>query len=728
MQDKYGVELDANINKFKSKMKEAQNISQNTGKQIKSNLKLYPDDNGIKKTITDLNAFKNAIANTTRYTESGLAGVYTKITEGSKEIYRQNMYLARQAQLKSQIRNITENTIALEKSGRLYRNEGYSGSFANFSGGMSDFKEEAKEGSKNANNFKNEVKGIGNEIGNQFKKGLKHVKRLTLGFLGARAAFGLFRKYLGAYQAENETFNQQMQLTTNIIVTALAPAFEFFGNVILYATVGLAKLIDIMFGTNITSKVLESGLQKANNQLAGMSSGMNDVSDSAKEMKENLLGIDEITNLEQEGTGTGLLGGLGGVGDLSGIQAQFDALNKLKKAIKDVDDFFNKNWLGKTLKGLAQWVRKNPWDALLGLGAIGGLIKLLPLAIGGSTTGLLGVAAALTILAGISIKEVITQFKDLKEQTEGLLKAQQDYLDALNKLAKESDETDFSDWDKEGIEGFFNETTKSIEKNTDELLKNVDAYNKELDSASNVELLVGELGGTYDAQRKTIEGNVKAQLTNLHVLKNMYDQGTLNIEQQSKYKDKLLLTKKALQDSGIEGKAYDQAIKDINTELGRLDKKGVKATIDIDADTTKAKAKTDNWLGNLTYAFKHGPIATLKKMMGKANGGIFNGSSWLPITAYAGGGLPDEGQMFVAREAGPEMVGTIGGHTAVMNNDQIVASVSAGVYQAVVSAMGGQSDRPIVLNINGKEFAKATYGDYQEESSRRGANASIRRV
>ena len=42
--------------------------------------------------------------------------------------------------------------------------------------------------------------------------------------------------------------------------------------------------------------------------------------------------------------------------------------------------------------------------------------------------------------------------------------------------------------------------------------------------------------------------------------------------------------------------------------------------------------------------------------------------------------------------------------------------------------MGGQSDRPIVLNVNGKELAKVTYGDFQEESSRRGTNTSIRRV
>lgn len=70
-----------------------------------------------------------------------------------------------------------------------------------------------------------------------------------------------------------------------------------------------------------------------------------------------------------------------------------------------------------------------------------------------------------------------------------------------------------------------------------------------------------------------------------------------------------------------------------------------------------------------------------------AKGGLFSGGSWRPITAAANGGSFNMGQMFIAREAGPELVGTLGGHTAVMNNDQIVASVSAGVYQAVSAAM-----------------------------------------
>lgn len=52
------------------------------------------------------------------------------------------------------------------------------------------------------------------------------------------------------------------------------------------------------------------------------------------------------------------------------------------------------------------------------------------------------------------------------------------------------------------------------------------------------------------------------------------------------------------------------------------------------------------------------------------------------LPGYASGGFPETGQMFIAREAGAEMVGTIGGRTAVANNDQIVEGISAGVADA----------------------------------------------
>ena len=52
------------------------------------------------------------------------------------------------------------------------------------------------------------------------------------------------------------------------------------------------------------------------------------------------------------------------------------------------------------------------------------------------------------------------------------------------------------------------------------------------------------------------------------------------------------------------------------------------------------------------------------------------------IPTYATGGFPTTGQMFIANEAGPELVGTIGSRTAVANNEQIVESISVGVAEA----------------------------------------------
>lgn len=68
---------------------------------------------------------------------------------------------------------------------------------------------------------------------------------------------------------------------------------------------------------------------------------------------------------------------------------------------------------------------------------------------------------------------------------------------------------------------------------------------------------------------------------------------------------------------------------------------------------------------------------------GKAGGGVFANGVWHNIARYASGGVPNNSQLFIARESGPELVGTLGGHTAVMNNDQIVASVSDGVARAI---------------------------------------------
>lgn len=54
---------------------------------------------------------------------------------------------------------------------------------------------------------------------------------------------------------------------------------------------------------------------------------------------------------------------------------------------------------------------------------------------------------------------------------------------------------------------------------------------------------------------------------------------------------------------------------------------------------------------------------------------------------YASGGFPNNGQMFVANESGPELVGKMGNKTTVANQQQITEGIANGVYEAVVNAM-----------------------------------------
>jgi len=86
----------------------------------------------------------------------------------------------------------------------------------------------------------------------------------------------------------------------------------------------------------------------------------------------------------------------------------------------------------------------------------------------------------------------------------------------------------------------------------------------------------------------------------------------------------------------------------------------------------------------------------------------------IPTQAYADGGYPATGQLFWAREAGPELVGTINGRTAVVNNDQIVESISSAVYAAnteqnrllrdVKQLLRVIADKEASISIDGKKI------------------------
>lgn len=110
-------------------------------------------------------------------------------------------------------------------------------------------------------------------------------------------------------------------------------------------------------------------------------------------------------------------------------------------------------------------------------------------------------------------------------------------------------------------------------------------------------------------------------------------------------------------------------------------------------------------------------VANANAARNEATGNLFATD---PSMLRAGGGYVSEGEMFIAREAGPELVGTIGGRTAVANNDQIVAGISAGVFNAVSAALQGNGNggnKPVNIYLDGRLIAQTTT-KYQNQYAR----------
>lgn len=107
-------------------------------------------------------------------------------------------------------------------------------------------------------------------------------------------------------------------------------------------------------------------------------------------------------------------------------------------------------------------------------------------------------------------------------------------------------------------------------------------------------------------------------------------------------------------------------------------------TLSVNLDTSDSALKT--WWKKIgTWVNGHQITGSTPAV--KAKGGSFFGGKWHNIPQYASGGLPSHGTMFMAGEAGAEVVGHVGGRTEVLNESQLASTM----YSAVSSAMAQQN-------------------------------------
>lgn len=135
------------------------------------------------------------------------------------------------------------------------------------------------------------------------------------------------------------------------------------------------------------------------------------------------------------------------------------------------------------------------------------------------------------------------------------------------------------------------------------------------------------------------------------------------------------------------------------------------------SDYISEKSPTDNAISGVSMQSGNAdstiplPIETKKKNWADI--------SSLGILGYADGGFPDYGDLFIANEAGPELVGTIGNRTAVANSSSIETAIYNAVRSAMSDSAGGQSaDIHVTVDIDGDTVGE-TVARYNAVRNRR---------
>lgn len=221
-----------------------------------------------------------------------------------------------------------------------------------------------------------------------------------------------------------------------------------------------------------------------------------------------------------------------------------------------------------------------------------------------------------------------------------------------------------------------------------------DVANKKIEILKNNGIeITDEMIEQANAQKQALIDNLYSQTKELEsgqaskeLVEAWYTLGETNKEKfMEKFKD---IPDKIQQE--IVNKMYEQGYS-ISSELQK-GINGINPTIKINADTSNAEIKIDNLVSKIKSKLSGGFGVFGSGSSGgtRANGGVYSYGTWHNIPQYANGGAPSHGSIFVAGEAGAEIVGHINGRTEVLNQSQIASAIYSAVYSAM-SQFSGQS-------------------------------------
>ena len=493
------------------------------------------------------------------------------------------------------------------------------------------------------------------------------------------------------------------------VISAIMPLLQKLAGYAIQAANALAHFFAVLGGQS-TYTIAKDVAVEWGDSAAKSIGGAND---AAEELKRTLLGFDEINALDDPNKGGSGGGGGGGGGSsvsasdmfeevqttpLTGIWGDIAAwIDELKPIISEIVGYLKEIWNSP----LVQAVVKTTLSVAMGivsdaLQVVADVLGIIADILNGDWSGAIRKIGYLFIdLGDLVVGALYGAFKIVATGFYELYRAigngMADLFEKIPFIGKQKAD----------------EMREMINNHADSVLGDIEKWGEDIDKTTQMRKLTWDavLDGIGDSADEFYTMMLQMEAENVDKLYQAYKDGKAKIEE-----DKIVF------DCDGDGvyetivnmkKKYDETDKAIENNPANLNANGTPAMTEMSNVANKYTGYKD-WMSRSPWV-----VGMNTSKADNALWGLYNGWSGTTISmnakiypdlsllntalnkyhvsgsgggyAYASGGIVQSGQVFLAREQGPELVGTIGRQTAVANNDQIISGIASGVATAMSS-------------------------------------------
>ena len=689
----YGVKLNVDLSQFKTKMQEAQEITKDFSNKVRENVDVKPeiDTSKLKETEQNAKSFSSRI--------------------------------------KDSLKNMWD---GMGTTGRLITILGLVTVFSKISGAISKARQANEKFKASLTKLSNDLK---TKLAKNLNSNIAGLKRFGFQLLGVQGLWKGLSKAVNSYMSYDSELSKQIQNTWAGLGSFFAPILEYLVSAFQKLLGYINAVVTALTGINFVARAN----QKAMKGMAGATASAN----------KQLSKLDEIENLNLD---SGAGGGAGG----NPIEIPEVDASKLEDFIKKVKDMLSKGQFYELGYELAQTItnalKKIPWGKIKKTARKVGksLAEFLNGGIEGTDWKVVGNTIAQSINTALEFAYSFISTFEWRKFGESIGTFLQTTISNINwtKLGKTF---------TEAVAGIFSVGIGFLQNlNGVDLAKKLEEYIKNIDVgkiASSFYEIMGSLYGFIISFAGTLVGDFVASIQN-------YFTNKIN-EYKSKFGDNGFAIIIGILDGIV------SALVNLGTWIGDnvltpfLD--GFKKAFKIDGGNKSGKTKSvgEAIINGIVWGLQNlNPQRQLQNaikgivniVIDLLNKGIDKINSKLSISL--GGGVGD-----LLKKAGIDVpksfsfniskipklsVGTDEvykeGLAYLHAGEQVVpAEVAKNGYntsnqttdyllEVLIDKMDDLSRRPNIFNVNGKELARATYSDFQNEGNRLGSsNLAVRR-